>query len=84
MPTADGEMPFVVSGTVDGPQQPPELVVAVNGRLAGVLGGFVPEGEGWTFIGYLADLYRPGANDVTVYEVARSESDVALRPVGER
>ena len=84
LPTADGEMPFVVSGTVDGPQQPPELVVAVNGRLAGVLGGFVPEGEGWTFIGYLADLYRPGDNDVTVYEVARSESDVALRPVGER
>ena len=59
-------------------------MVAVNGRLAGVLGGYVPEGEGWTFIGYLADLYRPGSNDVTVYEVARSESDVTLHPVGER
>ena len=82
LPTADGEMPFVVSGRVDGPTQPPELLVAVNGRIAGVLGGYVPDGGGWTFIGYLADLYRPGSNDVAVYEASGDGSDVTLHPAG--
>ena len=82
LPTADGEMPLVVSGRVDGPTQPPELLVAVNGRIAGVLGGYVPDGGGWTFIGYLADLYRPGSNDVAVYEASGDGSDVTLHPAG--
>ncbi len=60
LPTDEGEMPFAISGTVDGPDEPPELLVAVNGRLAGVIGGYAPDGAGWTFIGYLADLYRTG------------------------
>ena len=60
LPTDDGEMPFAISGTVAGPDEPPELLVAVNGRLAGVIGGYAPAGDGWTFIGYLADLYRRG------------------------
>jgi hypothetical protein len=81
LPTDDGEMPFSVSGTVDGPAEPPELLVAVNGRFAGVIGGYVPDGGGWAFIGYLADLYRHGSNDVAVYEVQRSGEAVTLHPV---
>ena len=81
LPTDDGEMPFVISGTVDGPDEPPELLVAVNGRLAGVTGGYVQTGGRWTFIAYLADLYRPGSNEVAVYEPRRSGDDVTLHEV---
>ena len=82
LPTDEGEMPFAISGTVDGPDDPPDLLVAVNGRLAGVIGGYAPDGAGWTFIGYLADLYGPGSNDVDVYEARRSGNEVTLHPVG--
>ena len=82
LPTDAGEMPFAISGTVVGPDEPPELLVAVNGRLAGVIGGYTPNGGGWTFIGYLADLYRPGSNDVVVYEARRSGDVATLHPVG--
>ena len=81
LPTDEGEMPFAISGSVDGPDEPPELLVAVNGRLAGVIGGYTPAGTGWTFIGYVADLYRQGGNDVTVYEARRSGNDATLHSV---
>jgi hypothetical protein len=50
LPTADGEMPFAMSGRVEGPSEPPELLVAINGRLAGVVGGYRPSGDGWSSI----------------------------------
>jgi len=86
LPTESGTMPFALSGTVEGPAEPPELLVAVNGRLAGVIGGYGPDDDGWSFLGFVADLYRSGRNDVRVYEVeraadARSGSAVVLRPV---
>jgi hypothetical protein len=74
-------MPFAISGTVEGGDDPPELLVAVNGRVAGVIGGYVANGSGWTFIGYLADMYHPGSNDVAVYEARRSDDEVTLHPV---
>ena len=74
-------MPFSISGTATGPDQPPELLVAVNGRLTGVIGGYVPEGDGWTFIGFLGDVFREGSNDVAVYEVIRVGDAVTLNPV---
>jgi hypothetical protein len=80
LPTPDGEMPFALSGRVDGPDNPPELLVAVNGRLAGVIGGYRPAGGGWTLMGYVADLYVEGANDVAVYEVEDDGTAVTLRP----
>jgi hypothetical protein len=83
LPTDEGEMPFAISGRVEGPTDPPELLVAVNGRLAGVIGGYLPDGAGWTFIGYLADFFREGGNDVAVYAVERSGSDVTLHPLGD-
>jgi hypothetical protein len=83
LPTEDGEMPFAISGTARGPDEPPELLVAVNGEFVGVVGGYVPDGAGWTFIGYLADLYREGSNDVAIYEVRRDRADVTLHLVGD-
>jgi hypothetical protein len=80
LPTDHGEMPFAISGTVAGPSPPPELLVAVNGRIAGVIGGYVPAGDGWTFIGFLGEVYREGSNDVAVYEARREGADVTLHP----
>jgi hypothetical protein len=81
VPSRDLELPYAISGRVDGPAQPPELLAAINGRIAGVIGGYRPAGEGWEFIGYLADLYRLGHNEVAVYEVSRSGDAVTLHPV---
>jgi sulfatase-like protein len=81
VPSRDLELPFAISGRVDGPAQPPELLIAVNDRIAGVIGGYRPEGQGWEFIGFLADVYRVGHNDVAVYEVSRSGDAVALHLV---
>jgi hypothetical protein len=85
LPTAEGTMPFVLAGTVtaaDGStEEPPELVAAVNGTLAGVVGGYRSAGGGWDFTGYVADFYREGANVVGLYEVRRDGSSVTLLPL---
>jgi arylsulfatase A-like enzyme len=82
LPTADGTEPFVLAGTVRGAStEPPDLLAAINGRLAGVVGGYRPEGDEWAFTGYVADFYREGANEVTLYEVSRDGSAVTLHPV---
>lgn len=74
LPTPQGQVPLGLSGTVSAATrstEPPELLVAINGRVAGVIGGYTPSGDGWTFLGYVADLYAEGDNDVVVYEVTR-------------
>jgi hypothetical protein len=85
LPTDDGTAPFVLTGTVTGKSgsgdAPEDLVVAINGALAGVVGDFQPSGSGWTFTGYVADLYREGSNEVRLYEVARPGGDVTLHPI---
>ena len=79
LPTDDGELPFVLAGTVTGgSSEPPELVAAVNGTIAGVVGGYRPSGGGWAFTGYVADLYVTGRNDVVLYEVTRDGDEVTL------
>jgi hypothetical protein len=87
LPTASGEMPFAMSGTIEGRGdvevgEPPELLVAINGRFAGVIGGYTPSGDGWTLMGFVADLYRQGSNDVAVYEVGRAGGDITLHRAG--
>ena len=84
LPTADNELPLVLDGVVtgNGGDEPPELLAAVNGRLAGVVGGFRRVGDGWSFTGYVADLYRDGANTVELYEVEGEGVDVTLHPLG--
>ena len=85
LPSRGGKMPYVLVGTAtarDGSKtEPPELLAAVNGTLAGVVGGYQPEGDGWLFAGYVADFYRPGANEVALYEVTRDGSSVTLHRV---
>ena len=75
LPTADGKMPFMLVGKVEPPDgstaKPSDLLAAVNGTLAGVVGGFKPDGTGWIFSGYVADFYRDGANEVELYELSR-------------
>ena len=81
LPTDDGELPFVLAGRVTGgSSEPPELVAAVNGTIAGVVGGYRRHGNGWAFTGYVADLYVTGRNDVALYEVTRDGDDVTLHP----
>jgi len=84
LPTESGQMPFVLTGTLasdGGRGSPPELLVAVNGTAAGVVGGYRPRGDEWEFIGYVADLYRRGSNTVTLYEVERRGGRVELHEV---
>jgi hypothetical protein len=79
LPTDDGELPFVLAGTVTGgSSEPPELVAAVNGTIAGVVGGYRRSGDGWAFTGYVADLYVAGRNEVVLYEVTRAGDAVTL------
>jgi hypothetical protein len=74
LPWGDGRMPYVLSGQIsgNGGDRPPELLVAVNGYLAGVAGGYVRHGDAWEFTAYVADFYEPGRNEVELYEVERS------------
>ncbi len=79
LPTDDGELPFVLAGRVTGgSSEPPELLAAVNGTIAGVVGGYRRDGDGWAFTGYVADLYVAGRNDVALYEVTRAGDEVTL------
>ena len=81
LPSDDGELPFVLAGRVTGGRsEPPELLAAVNGTLAGVVGGYRRSGDGWAFTGYVADLYVDGHNNVALYEVHHDGEDVALHP----
>ena len=85
LPTPDGKMPFVLVGKVAPPNgsrdEPPELLAAVNGTLAGVVGGYRRAGESWKFLGYVADFYRDGANEVELYEVTREQAMPTLHLV---
>jgi hypothetical protein len=63
------------------PTRPRELVVAVNGALAGAVGGYVRVGQDWKFTGYITPLFRNGRNRVTADEVERTGGTVTLHPV---
>ena len=83
-------MPYVLAGKIssDDGERPPELLVAVNGRLAGVAGGYrARRRQRGGSLRYVADFYRSGANSVELYEVERegagnSAGAVTLHPVG--
>ena len=50
-----------MGGTVAGDgARPPELVVGVNGTVAGTIGGYLPEGGGGVS-GYIAPFFIDGA-----------------------
>lgn len=66
------EVPLLVTGVVDpsGGPPPAEVLVALNGRIAGVGGGWVDlGGSRYAFSALLApDLFRPGRNRVEIFE----------------
>ena len=80
---ATDQVPYLMGGTVIGDDAyPPELVVAVNGTLAGTVGGYQAEGDRWRFTGVVAPFFVDGANQVEAYEVERGSAGVVLHPVG--
>ena len=81
---AEDVVPYILEGTIDGDgRRPPELVVAVNGTLAGTIGGYLPADDRWRFTGHLAPFFEDGRNEVVAYEVERPAGPVTLRPLGE-
>jgi hypothetical protein len=76
-------VPYILEGSVTGTDsRPPELVVAVNGTLAGTLGGYLADGDAWRFTGYVGPVFRDGNNEVVAYEVERAGGGaVTLHPL---
>lgn len=85
LPTHDGRVPQLLTGTVatKDEERPPELVVEINGTLAGVVGAYNQDGNSWRFSGFMGPFFRDGANKVVGYEVERSSGRVVLHPLGE-
>jgi hypothetical protein len=84
LPTDDGQVPYLLTGRLTGSSdRPPELVVAVNGTLAGTVGGYVERDAGWRFHGVVGPWFVDGENEVVAYEVERTGDEVVLHAVGE-
>ena len=80
---ATDQVPYLMGGTVvDGGTRPPELVVGVNGTVAGAIGGYTVDGDRWRFSGYIAPFFVDGRNEVVAYEVTRGPAGVVLHPLG--
>jgi hypothetical protein len=80
---AADRVPYILEGTVSGSdERPPELVVAINGTVAGTVGGYRAAGDDWHFTGYMAPFFEDGRNEVVAYEVERAGGRVTLHPVG--
>lgn len=81
----EGPVPYLLRGVVvtDADRRPPELVVEINGTVAGTIGGYRRVGDGWAFTGHMAPFFRDGDNDVTAHEVDRGGGTVVLHPLGE-
>jgi hypothetical protein len=80
----DAEVPQLVTGTIVAPDaaEPPALVIAVNGTVAGVTGGYERTGAGWSFSSMLGPFLERGANEIDAYEVIAGTDGPTLRLVG--
>ncbi len=83
LPTERGEVPYLLTGVIDTPgiEEPRPLVVAVNGTIAGVTGGYEPAEGGWRFSSMLGPYFVEGRNDVQAFEVAPGRQGPVLRPL---
>jgi hypothetical protein len=80
--TDSGLVPQTLRGVLRGGEAtPPELAVALNGRFAGTIGGYQPDGDRWKFSGLMANYFVDGANEVVAYQVERTGGRVILHPV---
>ena len=79
---AGGAVPVLMRGTVHGDRPPAgDLVVALDGVIAGTLGGYVETDDGWAFSGLLGPEVEGGAREVVAYEVERAGGTVTLHPL---
>jgi hypothetical protein len=78
----DGEVPYLLRATVSG-DAPVELVVALNGRIAGAVASYGPGGGATPVSGVMAPYFRDGHNDVEAFQVSREGDRVVLHPVRE-
>jgi hypothetical protein len=83
LPTDDGRVPQWITGTVTTPDgdRPPDLVIAVNGQIAGIAGGYAEDGDAWRFKSFVGVPFRTGDNDVRGYEVERRPAGPLLHPL---
>jgi hypothetical protein len=80
----EGPVPYLLRGTVTGTdERPPELVVSINGTIAGTVGGYVRDGGGWRFSGVMGPFFEDGRNELVAYEVERGAGTITLHPLGE-
>jgi Sulfatase len=86
LPTRDGRVPYMLLGSVISPDagRPPDLVVAVNGTIAGVVSAHDKSGAGWRLVGMVGPFYRTGANEVVAYQVERTPLGPVLHRVRDR
>lgn len=84
VPNAKGEAPQLVTGTVTAPGgvEPPAIVIAVNGTVAGVTGGYERQGEAWSFSSMLGPFLHRGSNQIVAYEVTGGPAGPVLHLVG--
>lgn len=79
---ADGPVPYLLRARVTGTgERPPDLVVSVNGTVAGAVGAFRHEDDAWLMSGVMAPLFADGRNEVVAYEVVREGGTVTLHPL---
>ncbi len=83
LPTESGEVPQVISGRIQTPdgEPPPDLVVVVNGVVAGVTGTHGVDESGWSFSSMLGPFIVDGENTVAAYEVSADEEATVLHRV---
>ena len=75
-------IPVLLRGEVAGGSgTPPDLVVALDGVIAGTLGGYVADGDGWSYTGLLGPEVEGGAREVVAYEVERDGDTITLHPL---
>lgn len=82
LPNELGQVPQLVTGAIAGDDEPPPLLIVVNGTAAGVTGGYRPVDGGWTFSSVLGPFLRDGANEIAAYEVTQGDGEPQLHLVG--
>jgi hypothetical protein len=89
LPTADGRVPHLVVGHVTPPggvagsDRPPQLLLAVNGTIAGVAATHQRAGNGWQVMGMVSDHFEAGPNTVEAFELELTPAGPVLHPLGD-
>lgn len=77
-------LPILMTGQVHGSDDPPELVIALNGTIAGTVGGYRESDGGVAFTGLMGPFFVEGDNRAVAYEVERTPGGPVLHPLAER